>query len=134
MSKFEFGRLINNWDAWSLEPSLDQSHHLPEPEYVNLFNLGLKGKMKHPAEFNQWLADVTRALDSVGLRALISDTARRPVRLDNSSMRWVLYSKQVALWLETTMTVDMAASIKAQPGPLIFADSFMKKAKRCFQV
>ncbi|KAJ5917862.1 hypothetical protein N7454_010237 [Penicillium verhagenii] len=134
MSKFQFGRLINNWEAWNEEPTYDQSHHLPDPGFVNLKNLELSWKMKHPAEFNRWLADVTRALDSVGLKALISDNVRRPVHLDTASMKWLLYSKQVALWLEKTMTENMAASIKAQPGPLVFADTFMKKAKRCFQV
>ncbi|KAJ6114514.1 hypothetical protein N7486_000292 [Penicillium sp. IBT 16267x] len=130
--------MIKDWEAWNEEPLQDQSVDLPDPKDVNLsslqmdWTLGNPGYLTdfYPEEFDEWMLDITRHLDSVGLKALISQTIPRPTHLNDASKRWSILSKQVAIWMAAHVDDSLLKDIRAHD-KIIYADSFVRRAKDC---
>ncbi|KAJ5909556.1 hypothetical protein N7504_004199 [Penicillium tannophilum] len=121
-------RVITDWEAWNREPLEDQSVDLPAPKDVNLSKLKFDWVLSEPDYFEEWIETVAQVLDSVGLKALISQTIPRPTYLNDASKRWSILSKQLTIWMARRVDPDFVEIITRHE-EVIYADSFVRKAR-----
>jgi hypothetical protein len=83
--------------------------------------------------FGTWLIAITRALRSAGLEDYLSITERATKSRYAEGTQWMAVSKQIASWMKHHVDGNLLKVLRARGEALIFADTFIDKAKKVFE-
>ncbi|KAJ5672042.1 Shikimate kinase [Penicillium longicatenatum] len=83
--------------------------------------------------FDTWLIAITRALRSAGLEDYLNIAGRASKSRYTGGTQWIAVSKQIASWMKHHVDGTLFKVLRARGEALIFADTFIDKAKKAFE-
>ncbi|KAJ5087527.1 hypothetical protein N7456_011143 [Penicillium angulare] len=119
-----------DWDEWARE-AVDQSSNLPDIGSVCLQKLTLPTNAQY--DFGSWYHDAFTRLQFFDLHNLIVEDILRPRKNDENGIKWATWSRQVRVWLASSLSAEELDSVwYIAEDEIFFADEFVKHVQKAF--